>query len=169
MIAEWHKLSPLQRILLVADGTLTKILEAYLTEELQVIKLSEEIVIIDEDILPLEIEIGCKVIKRKILLQGQISQRNWLYAESIIVIERLEEKFRTELIESDVPIGRLWSEYNIETFKEIISSTQELANDLSEYFNVDKQEQLLCRTYRVFSKQKPIMMIMEKFPESYFI
>ncbi len=163
------ELSSFQRILLLADGTLTKILEAHLTEQLMVVKLSEEIIPITTAILPLEIEAGCEVIKRNILLQGQISQRNWLYAESIIVIERLEEKFRDKLIKSHVPIGKLWIEHKEETFKEIIITARETANDLAQYFDIAKEEKILYRTYRVLSRQKPVMMITEKFPESYFV
>jgi len=163
------ELSSFQRILLVADGTLTKILEAHLTEQLMVVKLSEEIIPITTAILPLEIEAGCEVIKRNILLQGQISQRNWLYAESIIVIERLEEKFRDKLIKSHIPIGKLWLEHKAETFKEIIVTAREPANDLAQYFDISREDKMLYRTYRVFSRQKPVMMITEKFPESYFV
>lgn len=163
------ELSTFQRILLVTDGTLTKILEAYLTEQLQVVKLSEEIVNITKDILHLDIKTGCEVIKRNILLKGQISEHNWLYAESIIVIERLEKKFRDKLIKSHVPIGKLWIEYKAETFKEIIISAREPANDLADYFDISPEEKMLYRTYRVFSRQQPVMMITEKFPESYFV
>ncbi|MBE9562231.1 MAG: chorismate lyase [Proteobacteria bacterium] len=179
MISEWRdllthsqlepvELTSFQRILLVADGTLTKILEAHLTEALEVVKLSEKIITTTKDILPLEIKAGCEVIKRNILLQGQITQRNWLYAESIIVIERLDKNFRDKLISSDIPIGKLWSEHKIETFKEVIVSAREPAGNLAKHFEIARTEKLLYRTYRVFSKQQPVMMITEKFPESYF-
>ena len=180
MISEWDdllnynqlepvELSSFQRILLAADGTLTKILEAHLTEQLQVVKLSEEMINVTKDILPLEIKAGCEVIKRNILLQGEISERNWLYAESIIVVERLEKEFRDKLIESQIPIGKLWLEHRAETFKEIIVSAREPANNLSKYFDITSEEKMLSRTYRVFSNRTPVMMITEKFPESYFV
>ena len=57
----------------------------------------------------------------------------------------------------------------METFKEIIDLSQEPAGDLSEYFQINQDEKLFSRTYRVFSQGQPIMMITEKFPESYFI
>ena len=38
-----EELSPLQRILLIADGTLTKLLEISLDERMQIIKLLEEV------------------------------------------------------------------------------------------------------------------------------
>jgi chorismate-pyruvate lyase len=161
-------LSPFQQILLIADGTLTNILEAFLNEPIGVVKLSEKIISITEDILPLEIQVGTEVIERQILLQGKTSQRHWLYADSIIVLERIEEQFREKLIQSHVPIGKLWVEHKTETFKEIVTYTREQAGDLSNYFEIKRENKLLCRTYRVFSHQKPVMMITEKFPESFF-
>jgi len=161
-------LSPFQRILLTTDGTLTDILEAYLFESIQVVKLSEELVTTTENILPLELKNESEVIERKILLQGKISRNNFIYAESVIVPERLEERFKNRLLDSRIPIGRLWLEHRMETFKEIIDSGKEMANELSCYFNVKAEENILYRTYRLFNNHVPIMMITEKFPESYF-
>ncbi|OYE06094.1 chorismate--pyruvate lyase family protein [Nostoc sp. 'Peltigera membranacea cyanobiont' 232] len=162
-------LSPFQRILLTTDGTLTEILEAYLLEKIQLVKLSEEIVKITKSIPALDLDIGNQVIERKVLLQGKISLNNFIYAESIIVHERLDNRLRTKLTESQEPIGRLWLEHKVETFKEIIDSAIETSDDLSDYFNIAREDKILSRTYRVFSNKKPIIMITEKFPESYFL
>ncbi len=161
-------LSPFQRILLTTDGTLTDILEAYLFESIQVVKLSEELVRTTENILPLELKNESEVIERKILLQGKISRNNFIYAESVIVPERLEERFKNRLLNSQIPIGRLWLEHRMETFKEIVDSGKERANKLSCYFNIKAEENILFRTYRLFNNHVPIMLITEKFPESYF-
>ncbi|MBO3462415.1 chorismate pyruvate-lyase family protein [Aetokthonos hydrillicola Thurmond2011] len=163
------QLSKFQRIILTTDGTLTEILEAYLLEKIQIVKLSEELVGIAQDIPSLDLKIESEVIARKVLLQGKISRRNWIYAESIIVPDRLDELFRERLLKSREPIGRLWLEHQLETFKEVIDSSREIAGDLSNYFKVSSEEKLLCRTYRVFSNRKPIMMITEKFPEQFFV
>ncbi|WP_349648714.1 chorismate pyruvate-lyase family protein [Candidatus Parabeggiatoa sp. HSG14] len=161
-------LSPFQKILLIADGTLTNILEVFLNEPIGVIKLSEEIISVTEDILPLEIKVGTEVMKRQILLQGKISQQNWLYANSMIVLKRVEEKFRKKLIESHIPIGKLWVKHKTETFKEIVNYAKEPAGYLSDYFEIKEADKLLSRTYRVFSNRQPVMMITEKFPDNYF-
>ncbi|GAA6621090.1 chorismate--pyruvate lyase family protein [Scytonema sp. NUACC26] len=163
------KLSKFQRVILTTDGTLTEILEAYLLEKIQIVKLSEEVVAIAQDIEPLDITAGCETISRKILLQGKISRRNWIYAESIIVPERLDEFFRERLLKTQEPIGRLWLEHKVETFKEIIDSGREPSGDLSHYFKIKREDKLFSRTYRVFSNRKPIMMITEKFPEQFFV
>lgn len=163
------KLSTFQRILLTTDGTLTEILEAYLFEKIQVIKLHEELVSIKQDILPLEIQAGSEVIERNILLKGKISHRNFIYAKSVIVPDRLDETFKDRLIKTQEPMGRLWLEHKLETFKEIVDSGKEPAADLSDYFKIKREDKMLYRTYRVFSNRKPIIMITEKFPESYFV
>ena len=163
------KLSTFQRIVLTTDGTLTEILEAYLFEKIQVAKLSEGLVSITQDIPPLEVKSGSEVIERKILLRGKISRKNFIYAESILVTDRLDEKFKDELLHSRTPLGRLWLEHKYETFKEIVDTAEESAGELSFYFPIKPEEKVLSRTYRVFSKRKPIIMITEKFPESYFL
>jgi chorismate-pyruvate lyase len=166
---EPSKVSPFQRILLTTDGTLTEILEAYLFEPILIVKLSEEIILTTQDIPLLDLKSGSEVIERKVLLQGKISRKNFIYAESVLVPERLEPKFRDELLKSKIPMGRLWLEYKIETFKEITDSSQQLAENLSNYFKIQTEDRMLSRTYRVFSNHQPIMMITEKFPENYFL
>lgn len=162
-------LSTFQRILLTTDGTVTEILEAYLFEKIYVVKLSEKPVLLAQDIPDLDLKVGSPVIERRILLQGKISMSNWIYAESIIVPDRLDENYRERLLKSQEPIGKLWLEHRVETFKEIIDSAYEVAGDLADYFKIKRENRLFSRTYRVFSNHQPIMMITEKFPESYFM
>ena len=163
------QLPPIQRIILTSNGTLTKLLENLLGEQLQVVKLSETLQVEDMDAPYLNLLGEHNIIRRKICLQGQNSGINWLYAESVIVPERLEPLFREELLESQIPIGNLWSKYRVETFKELSPPFQESANELATQFSIQPQQHLLGRTYRVFSKQQPVMMLTEKFPSDYFI
>jgi chorismate-pyruvate lyase len=166
---ELSTLAPVQRILLTTDGTLTKILEAYLSEEIQMVKLSERSLISTQDIPWLELEWGSEVIERKILLQGKESRRNFLYAESILIPERLDKHFRGQLLESEIPLGKLMLAHRMETFKEIITSGKESPNGLSAFFQINNEDKLLSRTYRRSHHSKPVMLITEKFPESYFL
>lgn len=162
-------LSTFQKILLTTDGTLTDILEVYLMEEVQVAKLAHESVIMTQDSPLLGLKKGSQVIDRKILLQGKESGKNFIYAESIIVPERLDKRVRNGLLKSKKPLGQLWLEYRIETFKEVVDSGKEPAGELAPFFNIEKEQSLFFRTYRVFSNQKAVMIITEKFPESYFL
>jgi chorismate-pyruvate lyase len=165
---EPSSLSTFQRILLTTDGTVTEMLEAYTLENINVVKLAEGLVSTVPEIPLLELERGTKVIERKILLQGKISRKNYLYAESIIVPERLDERFQDALLKSQTPIGKLWLQYKVETFKEIVDTGKEPAGKLADYFLVEKEDKMLFRTYRVFTNGQPVMMITEKFPEKLF-
>lgn len=162
-------LSTFQRILLTTDGTLTDILEAYLFEQIQVIKVSQNLILLPESLPTMNLDQGTEVIDRRILLQGRISRKNYIYAESILVPERLDDNFRHELFKTKTPIGKIWLEQKVETFKEILDSAKESANNLAQYFRIEPTDKLLSRTYRVFSQGHPVMMITEKFPESYFL
>ena len=157
-----------QRVLLKANGTVTAMLEAYLDEPIQVIKLSEQVTKMELDLPNLEFEQEEQVIARKVLLQGQISQCNFIYADSFILIDNLEERFSSSLLNTKIPIGKLWSEQKVETYKEIINSGMEPANELADYFDIEPQANLLFRTYAVYSQGKITMIITEKFPERNF-
>jgi len=165
---EPSNLSTFQRILLTTDGTVTEMLEAYALENMNVVKLAEGLVSSVQKIPILELDQGTQVIERKILLQGKISRKNYLYAESIIVPERLEERFQDALLKSQTPIGKLWLQYKVETFKEIVDTGKEPMVNLADYFLGNKDEKMLFRTYRVFNNRQPVMMITEKFPERLF-
>ncbi|MDJ0519077.1 MAG: chorismate pyruvate-lyase family protein [Trichodesmium sp. MO_231.B1] len=114
---EPSSLSRFQRVLLTTDGTVTEMIEAYLFEQIQLLKMSENLISTDRDIWQLQLSKGEKVIERKIFLKGKISSRNYIYAESILALERLEENFRKELLETQTPIGKVWRQQRIETFK----------------------------------------------------
>ncbi len=166
--AEASELSDFQKILLRTNGSITRLLETHLSEPIQLVKLSEYLEKIEPKLPNIRSNQEEKVLTREVLLQGKISCRNFIYAHSRIFIDNLEQQFRDKLLNSKTPIGKLWSEQKVETYKEIIDSGKEPANRLSNYFSIDPKENLFFRTYSVFSQKKLTMVITEKFPESYF-
>ena len=162
-----NSLEPLQRVLLVTDGTLTEILEANFFERIRLVKVSQRITSATTSHALLEPNPDEVVIERKILLQGETSHRNYAHAESLIAVDRLGVLFRDALLNSDTPLGRLWLEHKLETFKELQEVRCLRANGLSCYFECAEAAPLLVRTYRVFSASKPVMVITEYFPAAY--
>jgi chorismate-pyruvate lyase len=162
-----NSLEPLQRVLLVTDGTLTEILEANFVERIRLVKVSQRVISATASDALLDPDPGEALIERKILLQGEESHRNYVYAESLIAVERLAPSFRDELMNSATPLGRLWLEHKLETFKELHEVRSQPADDLCDYFECAATAQLLARTYRVFSATKPVMVITEYFPAAY--
>jgi len=160
-------LDPLQRVLLVTDGTLTEILEANFFERIRLVKISQEAISATGSYALLDPRPGEGLIERKILLQGEKSHRNYAYAESLIAVDRLSRSFRDELLNSTTPLGRLWLEHKLETFKELPELGWHRADHLCHYFECADSAPLLVRTYRVFSFTRPVMVITEYFPTSY--
>jgi chorismate-pyruvate lyase len=165
----FNNIDPLQRVLLITDGTLTEILEATLLERIGLIKVAQQVIYATASHVHLEPDPGEVVMERRILLRGAESGKNYVYAESFIAVDRLGPSFREELVNSNTPLGRLWREYKLETFKELLDVRCRPANDLSEYFDSARTSQLLVRTYRVFSRGRPVMVITEYFPTSYYL
>jgi len=162
------RLSTLQRILLTTDGTVTEVVEIYAGESMGVVKLAQDLVPIERAIEPLQIGLGRTVLSRKILLQGKISGDNFLYAESLIVPDRLDPEVQDGLLKGNKPIGYLIMAHRMETYREILEFGIEKAGPVADYFDIGEDDGLIFRTYRIFAGQHPIMMITEKFPESSF-
>lgn len=164
------ELSNFQKVLLTTNGSITELLEIYLSEPIRLLKLHEHLTLINKEIELAKnlIHKNNKVIKREIILQGKISSNNFMYANSYIFVDNLEQKFAYKLLNTNIPIGKLWSEQKVETYKEIIDYGEEPANKLSNYFFIDSNDNLVFRTYSVFSRKKLTMIITEKFPKSYF-
>lgn len=161
-------LSPFQRILLTTDGTVTEILEAQFWEPIDLIKLHQETRQTDRAIPFLDITQNTDVMIRKILLQGQNSKKNYIYAESILVPAHLDATLREGLQTTSKPLGRLMIEAKTETFREILTCKKETAHELAEYFHLSENAQLISRTYRIYANHYPVMLITEKFPSNAF-
>ena len=121
-------LSNFQQILLITDGTVTELLEYYLGESIKVKKLYErlesDIKCLSRSHIPYIDQNDFPVLERKVLLQGDSTLRNWLYAETSILIDRLPLEFRDDLMISNKPIGKLWSKYRFETYKNRLHYTK---------------------------------------------
>lgn len=157
------KLAPLQRILLITDGTLTEILEAHFLERIELVKLSERLLTAEELDTPLPLEAGERVMERRINLRGARSGTLYVYAESFIFVERLDPSFQAELLETRIPLGRLWRSHRLETFKELVSIDCRPARDLRIHLSCAEDAPVLGRVYDVYSSRRLVMRIAEYF------
>jgi chorismate-pyruvate lyase len=159
------QLTSFQRILLTTDGMVTEMLEANYWERMVVERLFQEDYPIETELADLECKAGEHVLDRRILLRGRMSHLARIYAESFIVRDRLPEFIRDGLINSSKPIGHLILENRLETFREILGCVREKAEDLAVHFQIEPNDYLISRRYRVIAHGVPIMLITEKFPE----
>ncbi|MBW3646032.1 MAG: DUF98 domain-containing protein, partial [Actinobacteria bacterium] len=111
---------------------------------------------------------GRPVLRRTVLLQGADSGRTFLCADSLMVPERLDQPVLEGLLATDTPVGTLLLQNRVETFREVLSVGREPAGSCAGYFAVEADTEMVWRTYRVCARQRPIMVITEKFPASAF-
>ena len=157
-----------QRILLVTDGTVTNIVEAYAGERITVVKLRQGPASAAQAATELEVVESDDVLHREVLLKGSKSGRTFVYALSQIVPGRLDPAVRRGLVESAKPIGRLLEENHIETFREILDAHREPAGGRCIHFGIDPGAPMISRTYCIITRGRPAMLITEKFPADAF-
>lgn len=160
----WDSLSLLQRVVLATDGTVGRILEEHAGERTEVVKLSQSLGPVASDDPLLEVVGPETVLTRTILLQGALSGTIFLFAQSTVLAEAVAPELLDELITSDIPLGRLFCDHRLETFREILSWGQEPAGPIASHFGVEVTAPAMFRTYRILSGGRPIVVITEKFP-----
>lgn len=138
-------------LLLKTDGTVTDLLMLIINEKVELEKITEKIS--DDQ----------SILYREIYLLGIQSKKRWVYAQSQIHLKHLPADFCKDLTQRNIPIGSLWNNYKLETFKEVSDVFQENNHKL-----FDENNKVQCRTYKVYNNQKLIMEITEKFPISYY-
>ena len=157
-----------QHVLLVTDGTVTNVLEAYAGEQISVVKLRQTIEPAGRSVSHLEVHHSDAVMRREVLLRGSETGRTFVYALSHIVPHRLDPAIRRGLLESNKPIGRLIEENHLETFREILSAQREQAGARGIHFGLGHTAPVTSRTYRIIAGGRPIMLITETFPVDAF-
>ncbi|GAB1255761.1 chorismate pyruvate-lyase family protein [Aurantivibrio plasticivorans] len=158
-------LSLFQEILLTTDGTVTDLIALYTGSPIHITKIQQSVV---NHAVPtsLQVDPQSDVLHREILLSGD--DKHYLYAESHFVISRMSEQMQSDLLHTDTPIGLLWKQARLETYREIIDSFTEPMGKLAPYFSGDPSDRLRCRSYLIHHNTLPLGLITEKFPASFF-
>ena len=154
------------RSLLTTNGSITILLEAFFDEDQRADKVSERQVVLTQNYPDLGLTSGDPALEREIFLRGATTNRAYLHATTLVALNNVKPDFRESLITTGIPIGKLWDDYRMEIFKEVIRYDTRPADDLAAGFGVDPNDKLLTRSYRVFSDQRCIMLITESFPEN---
>jgi chorismate-pyruvate lyase len=158
-------LSLLQKILLCTDGTVTDLIALYAGEEIQVRKVQQEVLVRQPPSM-----LGCEgqvqMLHRQILLHGR--QRNFLYADSQFIFGRFSPDMQQRLLHSDQPIGLLWKQERLETYREIIDKAVVRCPHLAHYFELPEDAWFVSRTYLIYHSGRPLGAITEQWPTSGF-
>lgn len=142
------------------NGTVTNYLEELVGEGI-VAEFHDHLKIVAPASNDLEAAEGEPLLLRHATLRGRRSGSAYVYAESIIVTNRLPPTFFLRLESSTDPIGRILDELGIATSRtnldrgRVAASRPNGAKKVGDY--------LLGRTYRLDSERIPLMVITEWF------
>lgn len=103
---DFAALSPLQRGLLVIDGTVTTFLEAVWADPIRIVPLGQQLVTLPAARPDLAAPAGATVLERAVALMGEGTGRVHALADSVIVPGRLPPAVRAALGAGTIGIGQ---------------------------------------------------------------
>ena len=157
-------LTPFQRALLVTDGTVTKLIEAFTQEPLEIERLPTVPDVMPEHHPWLEVEDAATVAQRQVIIRGRYSRALYVYAVSLIVPDRLPSIVRRRLEVQGEGLGRLLNEAKCETRREVLWFAREHGSALPEPVRGSTDGEFITRVYRIISERRPVALITERFP-----
>ena len=165
------RLSPVQKILLGTDGSVTQLLESVTGHPVSVRTREQEVVKADLCVAErLNIAPGDAVNHRIVELCDATTGEVLVYAKSQTPVARLAPAFRDDLMKADIPIGRIIERHHIEARREILAAHVTPAkDDVSGIFSICKNEPLLSRQYQIIHGGEPLIFIEEQFPYNKFL
>ncbi len=157
-------LSPYQRALLAIDGTVTRFVEAYCLEPVEVVRLAQAESCLAAADEWLALSAGAPVVRRRVMLVGAGSGRFFAWADSIIAVARAGAGIRQRLDEDAGGLGRIILDNALETRREALWFGRERPADVPPPVAARWSDEFLTRTYRVLAGGVPLMLITERFP-----
>lgn len=148
------------RTLLVTDGTVTKLLEAYFWEPVDVATQQLEVVPLARALPWLAATPGEHALLREVQLRGVHSGRCYATAFSVVRLAVFEADLVQALCEGEIGLGVLIRDSGLESYRELLELLALPATE-DETPGVALQMQ---RTYRIIASGTPAILISECFP-----
>jgi chorismate-pyruvate lyase len=148
------ELPPFLRALMMTDGTVTKILEAYFWEPVAVDTIEQRFEEAQAAVPWVGVRQGDLCLVRDAQLRGTHSGRTYAEAFSLIRTELIPTDFRRRLIDREIGIGALIRDSGLESYREILDVGLERSEDGADS---------VFRTYRIFIDRQAVILITECF------
>ena len=114
------RLSPVQKMLLGTDGSVTSLLEVITGSPIEIETLEQRTVPANEAVASeLKVNPGDEVNFRVVKLKNAESGETLIYAVSHTPLNRLEASFKDDLTRADIPIGVILKKHRIESRRDI--------------------------------------------------
>jgi chorismate-pyruvate lyase len=163
---DFASLSPILRVLLVTDGTVTKTLQAYFGEAIEVDVLDHAERSSESPYPQIDIAAGDPILHRYVRLLGRTTRKVYAVAESVAVLEHISKQMRRQLLEEHKGIGELLREGRLETYRELLTANLTAAGRWAEDLQVAATAGVVSRDYKIYQGGRAVLLIREIFPES---
>ena len=157
-------LTPFQRALLVIDGTVTRFIEAYTMEPVEIQRIRQDVCAPCDEHHWLEADASSEIMEREVLIRGGYSGTLFVYAISHVLTERLSPRIRNRLEVQGEGIGRIFEDERLETRREVLWFGRERFEILPPALEPEGQMEFISRAYRIIVDGRPVVMINERFP-----
>jgi chorismate-pyruvate lyase len=161
-------LPPFLRVLLVTDGVVTRILEAWFGEPIDVDVLSHRESLSERSHPEVGVNAGDRILRRQVILRGRVTHEPYAFASSVVVSNCLPPEVRRGLIEDRKGIGELLSANRLETYRELITIRRCDAAERAGPLAVAAESRVVSRSYRIHLNGRAAMLIEEVFAEQRF-
>jgi len=169
-----EELSPLHRILLHTDGTVTEVLRQWTGTIVNIIKPPLNSCFLWNKLDKLNLyfkgnstNTACKDFKfREVILQNAETNTNLVYALSLICIKNLTATVLYKLDHTDMGIGMIVDSEKLESYREIVEFSKMKVENVPFFQKIFPRSKqfILHRAYVIYSSKKPCFIINEYFP-----
>jgi beta-ribofuranosylaminobenzene 5'-phosphate synthase len=168
---EVGRLSPVQKILLGTEGSVTHLLEVITGSRVKIVTRVQEVVSADARLAGiLDVAAEEPVNHRVVEIRNAETEEVLIYATSHTPLSRLPDEFREDLMKADIPIGRIIQQHQIESRREILDARACAPDpEVRRVFHMFRNEPLLSREYRIIHHGRPLIGIEEQFPYHLFL
>jgi choline dehydrogenase-like flavoprotein len=164
---------PFDRMLLIADGTVSSLLEACTGEPITTtttrqagpatldVLLAATGLWWQPDTGLVELAPTEQLIVRRVTLRGGRSGTPYVLAESLVVPDRLPGVNVERLSLAGASLGRLLAVSGLETRREVLRITAQRAGAASDHLGTEPSTTLACRTYSIVVRQRAAAVVTE--------
>jgi chorismate-pyruvate lyase len=107
--------------------------------------------------------VGQVLTQRDAVLKGRTTNASYLYAESLFAPERLPERARVQLAETDDPIGRVLAQHAAKLAREALPRPQRAGPPDGISIAASAADVVWARAYRLMIDGLPVFAISEWF------
>ena len=146
-----------ERLLSQSDGTVTALLERVTGEAVA------QVAIVSTGRGPLDLEPGRPVVRRHAIVRGVTSQRDYIYAETLLVPDRLPAGVADRLATTRDPIGRVLAARGVPMTRAVLGSPERSPAVARLGADNAAAAAIFARRYRVDASGVAVMLIDEWF------